>query len=183
MVYVILAHGFEDIEAITAIDILRRAEIDVKTVSVDGKLEVTSAYGVTVKADMLVEDTNKDDVEMIVLPGGMPCTENLISCERLGELIKEVHNDGKYIAAISSAPWVLAHLGLLMGRRAVSHPDFKHKLTDAEVLPEIVVHDEQIITSVGSGTALHFSYKLVEVLTNVNHSEEIRKQMQVPLFF
>ncbi len=183
MVYVILAHGFEDIEAISVIDILRRADVDVKTVSVDGKKEVVSSYGVPMIADMLIEDVKTEDIDMIVLPGGMPCTENLISCERLGEVIKQAYADGKFISAISSAPWVLAHLGIIAGRRVVSHPDYKDKLTDAEILPEIVVHDGQFITSKGSGTALHFAYKIVEVLKGKNDSDKVRDEMLVPLFF
>ncbi len=183
MVFVILAHGFEDIEAISVVDILRRADMDVKMVSVDGELSVTSAHGITIHADMLIEDVKKEDVELIVLPGGMPCTENFIGCTILGDLIKTSYADGKLIAAISSAPWVLAHLGLLAGKRVVSHPDFKDKLTDAEILPEIVVHDGQFITSQGSGTALHFAYKIVEVLKNKTASDKLKDEMLVPLFF
>ncbi len=183
MVYVFLANGFEDIEAISVVDILRRAKINVNTVSVDNNIEVTSAHNVTIKADMLIDDVNTDEISMIVLPGGMPCTENLIRCEQLANLIHEVHNSGKYIAAISSAPWVLAHLGLLMGKRITSHPDFKDKLTEAEILPELVYQDGQIITSKGTGTALHFAYELVKILKDANISDEIRNEMQVPLFF
>ena len=163
MVYVFLADGFEDIEALAPIDILRRANVDVKTVGVTGK-EVTSSHGVTVKADISVSDIKLDsDLELIVLPGGMPGTLNLKACELLTAAVKAFDQVGKGVAAICAAPSILAELGILTNRPATSNPNFQHVLVEngAILSEEPAVVDSNVITSKGMATAIPFGLEIV----------------------
>ena len=149
MVYVFLADGFEDIEALAPIDILRRANVDVKTVGVTGK-EVTSSHGVTVKADISVSDIKLDsDLELIVLPGGMPGTLNLEASVGVQKAIDFCAANDKYIAAICAAPSILGHKGLLKGKKATCFPGFEKDLVGADACSDLVVIDGKFITGNG----------------------------------
>ena len=164
-VYVFLATGFEEIEALTPVDILRRGGVDVNLVSITGNEIVTGARGINVKADVLFEDLDKDAADMLVLPGGMPGTTNLMAYEPLMELVKTYNSKGKYVTAICAAPTIFGKIGLLSGKKATCYPGMEGDLTGADVKYESVVVDGNIVTSRGMGTALDFALKLLEINT------------------
>ncbi|NLD47377.1 MAG: DJ-1/PfpI family protein [Clostridiaceae bacterium] len=176
-VFVHLAEGFEEIEAITVVDVLRRVNIEVETVSVTGKMEVTGGHGITVTADRLFEDTDYSLGNMIVLPGGMPGTKNLYKHTDLSTKLKEYSESGKWIAAICAAPSIIGKLGLLRDRDATCYPGFEQELEGAKVCSLPVVNSGKIITSRGPGTAIKFALKLVEVLKGEKTSEELKDSM------
>lgn len=178
-VNVYLADGFEEIEAVTVIDVLRRAEVEVKTVSVSDNKEVTGAHGITVKADALLGAFDNAEADMLMLPGGMPGTKNLENSRELKEVIKTFMENGKYVAAICAAPSILGKMGLLNGVKAVCFPGFEQYLSGAKLGSDIVVQDGNIITSKGPGTAIYFALKLVELLKGNEAAEELRKGMIV----
>lgn len=171
--YIFLADGFEEIEGLTVVDLLRRAGIEAVTVSIKEEKMVTGAHGICVMADFLFTEIRGTMADMAVLPGGMPGTTNLLACESLMDMILGLHNAGAYIAAICAAPSILAEIGLLNGKKATSYPGFEEKMTMAEYVYEPVVQDGQIITSRGMGTAIDFSLKLIEVLMGTDKAKEI----------
>lgn len=172
-----LADGFEEIEALATVDILRRAGIDVTTVSVTNKKTVVGKMGVPVTADTLFEEMNTSDVEMLILPGG-PGVSFLDKHEALKNLVKEFHKDNKWIAAICAAPTVFGKMGLLEGRKAVCYPGLEGDLKGACVQDEaVVVHDGNVITSKGPGTTFEFALKIVEVLKGADKAREVAKNM------
>ncbi len=177
MVYVHLADGFEEIEAVTIIDVLRRAGIDVKTVSVaDGKA-VRGAHDIPVGADLLFREANYDSCEMIVLPGGMPGTTNLAAHEGLTDQLRTFARKGKWLAAICAAPSILGDLNLVEGRHVTSYPGYEEHMTGAEYRDDRVVRDGNFITSRGPGTALEFSLELVSVLKEDQTVRSLRNAM------
>lgn len=175
--YIFLAEGFEEIEAVTAIDTLRRAEIDIKAVSMSESLEVKGSRNVVLKADILFDEKQLKDANMLILPGGMPGTKNLENDGRLAELLQKSAKENKYIAAICAAPMVLGKLGLLFGKEATCYPGFESYLEGAKVKDEKVVVDGKFITSRGPGVALDFSLKLVEILKGKELSDKLSKDM------
>ncbi len=177
LVYLHLADGFEEIEALTVVDVLRRAEVEVKTVSISGKKEVTGAHNITVMADILFEDADYSKAEMIVLPGGMPGTLNLEKHKRLTEKIKEFYENDKWLAAICAAPSILGKLGLLKGKSATCYPGFEKHFIGADCSQEPVVVSDKIVTSRGPGTAMYFALELVKVIKGNELSEKLRKDM------
>lgn len=158
---VFLATGFEECEALITVDICRRAGLDVKTVSVTGEKEVVSSHQVTVTADLLLEEVDFDELDMIVLPGGMPGTKNLEACEPLMEQVDAFYEAGKCISAICAAPSILGHKGYLKGRNATSYPSFEGHLDGALVFHNSVEVSEHITTSRGLGTAIDFGLAIV----------------------
>lgn len=172
MVFVFLAEGFEEIEAITPIDLLRRAGIEVITVGVTGK-EVTGGHNITVIADHLIEDVDPNGLEMIVLPGGNPGYINLEKNKSVNDYIEYCNDNNKYIAAICAAPSILGRLGLLEGKKATVYPGMEEELKGADYQKEEVVRDGKIITSRGAGTAIAFSGALIEALKGKEKAEEI----------
>ena len=173
MIYVFLANGFEEVEALAPVDMLRRAKLDVTTVGVTGKI-VTGSHRIPVTADITAEELQIGaDMEMIVLPGGMPGTMNLAACEKLTEALKKADQEKRGIAAICAAPSVLGDLGFLKGKKAVCYPGFESRLTGAEVLAVPVVTDGHITTSRGMGTAIAFALELTKRLKD----EETAKQV------
>ncbi|MEL7656843.1 MAG: DJ-1 family glyoxalase III [Bacillota bacterium] len=179
MVYVHLADGFEEIEALTIVDVLRRANIAVKAVSITGERTVRGAHDIIVIADLLFEEADYEKCEMIVLPGGMPGTANLGNHQGLAKQLAAFSKEGKWLAAICAAPSVLGKLSLLKGKRATSYPGYKDQMTGADYTEERVVRDGKVITSRGPGTAIEFSLKLVELLKDEQTSETLRKSMIV----
>ncbi|MBR0597504.1 DJ-1 family glyoxalase III [Sinanaerobacter chloroacetimidivorans] len=179
MVYLHLANGFEEIEALTVVDVLRRAGIDVKTVSVSDDRQITGAHEISVLADILYENANYSNCEMIVLPGGMPGTKNLAAHAGLEARIKEFAEDGKWIAAICAAPMILGNLSLLKGKKATIFSGMEEHLIGAEFSKERVVVDGNFVTSRGAGTAMDFSLKLVELLKDEHTAATLRKAMLV----
>ena len=176
---VYLADGFEEIEAISIIDVLRRADIDVFVVSVADKLEVAGAHQIKVLADVLFEDFNHNDLFMIVLPGGMPGASNLDAHAGLKAQIKQFSSDNKPLAAICAAPLVFGNLGLLEGKQAVCYPGFERYLKGAEILSAPVNESGNFITGRGPGAAIQFALKIVEKAVSVEKAKLLAKQMLV----
>ena len=164
-VYVFLAEGFEEMEAVTPIDLLRRAGVDAKLVSVTGNRAVTGAHGVTYLADLLFEEI-EEDADMLVLPGGLPGTTNLQAHEGLTKLLLKQHEAHKWVAAICAAPMVLGALGIVKDRHATIYPGIEDKLIGAAPLTDEVVVDGNVITSRAPGTAIPFAIALAELLTD-----------------
>lgn len=173
------ADGFEEIEAITPIDVLRRAGCEVVTVSVTGKNEVTSSRGVTLVADTHFVEADYDHADMIVLPGGQPGANNLNKHEGLKKEIQEFYRQGKFVAAICAAPLVLGSTGILKGKKATCYPGTEPQLTGATCTGNGVERDGHIITGKGPGFALDFALLLAEVLTGKDRANEVRKAMLI----
>jgi 4-methyl-5(b-hydroxyethyl)-thiazole monophosphate biosynthesis len=178
-VFVHFANGFEEIEALTVVDVLRRADIDTKMVSVTGDLMVTGAHGITLKADFLYDNADYKNCDMIVLPGGMPGTTSLAEHQGLVKEIKNFDNQKKWIAAICAAPMIFGKLGLLEGKTAVIYPGMEQHLTGAKVGQHNVEIDGNIITSKGPGTAMEFAFTLVELLKDKATVKRLKESMQV----
>ncbi len=177
MIYVFLATGFEDIEALAPVDIMRRASIEVRTVSVTGQQTVVSAHGVGIVADMLLSDVCFEQAQMLVLPGGLPGATNLDACRPLTEAIVRHHKAGGAIAAICAAPLVFGHLGLLQGRRATCYPGVEPELKGAACTGAIVERDGNIITGKGPAAAFEFGYTIVDYILGEGASQPLRKGM------
>lgn len=176
MVYIFLAEGFEEIEALATVDILRRAEIDVETVSINDMHKVTGAHKIEIVADRLFSEIT-ESADMYILPGGMPGTVNLGAFSPLCKLLEKANEEGRFIAAICAAPSVFGQLGLLKGKKASCYPGFEEKLLGAEILTEPVVVSGNVITSRGAGTAHQFGFKLVELLKNAQLADSLKKGM------
>lgn len=174
---VFLAEGFEEIEGLTVVDLLRRAGIETQTVAVTGSVEVTGSHGIPVRADVLFEDMDDSGTELYVLPGGMPGTKRLAAHEELGKLLQDAAASGKKVAAICAAPSVLGGLGILKGRRAACYPGFEDQLTGAEVYMEQVVVSGNIITSRGMGTAIPFGLELVAQLKDRAEADRLSEKI------
>ena len=185
MVYVFLAEGFEEVEALTVIDVLRRAGVvtySVKAASqestADSALLVTGAHGITVLADRSFDSIDSYACRMIVLPGGMPGTRHLKEHAGLVRLIRKfAETEGKYIAAICAAPMVLGELGILEGRRATIYPGMEDSLKGAFAMKNRVVVDDQVITSKGPGTAMEFAVELAAILKGKEKAEELMQDL------
>ncbi len=178
MVYLFLAEGFEEIEALTVVDLLRRAEIGITTLSVTGSKKVTGSHQITVEADELYEDISYTEAEMLVLPGGMPGTKYLGEHEGLVQLLKETHEQNKDIAAICAAPSILGINGILKGKRATCFPGFEEKLTEAIHTGNKAEVDGNIITGKGMGTAIDFSLRIIEKLKDKALADKIAAAIQ-----
>ena len=174
---VFLADGFEEIEGLTVVDILRRAGVEVTTVSVMGRKMIQGAHGIPVEADCLFEEAQAQGADLLVLPGGMPGTLNLKRHEGLIDLLKEFDGQGRKIAAICAAPSILGELGMLDGRAACAYPSFEDQLGDARVLREPVVTDGHITTGRGMGAAIPFALRLAALLCGEEKAEEVRKSI------
>lgn len=172
-VYIFLAEGFEEIEGLTVVDLLRRAGIEVVMVSISGSLQVTGSHKISVLADILFEEADFNDGDMLVLPGGMPGTNHLMEHDGLDKLLKDFHMKNKNMAAICAAPSVLGSKGILAGKAATCYPGFESKLTNATVLNEDVVEDGNVITSKGLGTAIDFSLSIIKKLLDEDTAKKI----------
>ncbi|MCQ2332911.1 MAG: DJ-1/PfpI family protein [Paludibacteraceae bacterium] len=176
MVYLFFADGFEEIEALATVDILRRAGVEVTTVSINSGIEVMGAHNVRVCADTTMDDVNISKPEMLILPGGMPGAKNLYECSRLADLLRNENARGTKIAAICAAPAVvLAGLGLLKGHEAICYPGFEGLMKGATVSENVVVTDGNITTAMGPGFAMEFALELVRILKSDDASEQIAK--------
>lgn len=180
MIYVFLAQGFEETEAVAPIDILRRCEKEVITVGIGDNI-IKSSHGlvfVTDTEDKLIELNS--DLEMIVLPGGMPGTINLENSEIVQKAIDYCVENNIFIGAICAAPSILGHKGLLNGKKAVCYTGFENQLEGAEVLDVPAVIDGQFITARGAGVAVDFGLKLVEALISEERSRKVREAILCP---
>ena len=178
MIYVFLADGFEEIEAVAPIDIIRRAEKDVVTVGI-GSDSIRSSHGIMMLADITDMQMVLDErVEMIVLPGGMPGTLNLEKSAAVQSAIDFCVEKNIPIAAICAAPSILGKKGLLKGKKATCFPGFEGFLEGAELSPDSVITDGNITTGVGPGAAIEFGLKLTEILVNDKKAAKIAAGMQ-----
>lgn len=175
MVCVILADGFEEMEAIAPIDLLRRAGVEVVTASIMESRRVTGGHGIFSEADALLSDIS-GTCEMVVLPGGLGCLENMQKSAALTEFLRAQDAAGAMLAAICAAPTHLSALGLLRGAHAVCYPDMKDALSDGKYCEDqSVVRDGRIITGEAAGSATEFALKLIEALRGWEASERVRK--------
>jgi 4-methyl-5(b-hydroxyethyl)-thiazole monophosphate biosynthesis len=177
-VYIFLANGYEEIEGLTVVDMLRRAGIEMVMVSVTGDIFVTGSHNITTKADLLFEGADFSDADMLVLPGGMPGTNNLEAHEGLDRLLKDFAGKGKKLSAICAAPTVLGSKGLLKGKKATCYPGHEEKLTGAHIKNAAVVEDGTIITSKGMGTSIDFSLAIIKSLIGEAKAKGIAKAIQ-----
>jgi 4-methyl-5(b-hydroxyethyl)-thiazole monophosphate biosynthesis len=169
-----LATGFEEIEAVTLTDVLRRANIPVEVISMTKDLMVTGAHQIAVTADALFESVNYDEVDMIILPGGMPGSTNLDAHEGLKTKILEFHKQTKKLAAICAAPLVFGRMGILQDQKATCYPGTEKELKGAKILDEPVVVSNHFITGRSPGASLLLGLKLVEILTNKLTADKVK---------
>lgn len=177
-VYIMLADGFEETEALVPWDVLKRAGAEVQLVSVSASKRVTGAHGLAVEADSVIDDIGPSVPDCVVLPGGMPGTLNLKACAKLSEMLLKADAEGKVIAAICAAPSVLGGLGLLKGKKAVCFPGFENALEGAKVVKASVCRDGRIITAKGMGAAFEFAFALTDLLFGPDTATELKKGVQ-----
>mgnify|MGYP002869885193 CR=1 FL=1 len=178
-VYVFLANGFEDVEALIPVDVLRRGGVDVVTVSASGEQIVESAHGVSIQADILFEEGDFSDADLLMLPGGMPGASNLYEHEGVCAAVKSQFAAGKKVAAICAAPAVvLAQLGILDGKRATCYPGFEQMLTKGEYTGDLVNVDGLVTTAEGPAAAFPYAYELLTQLVDKATSDQIAEGMR-----
>lgn len=177
-VLVPLAQGCEELEAVTIIDLLRRAKIEVVTAGLNDE-PVVASRGVRLIPDISIDDAIDQNFDMIVLPGGLPGAEHLDNDPRIKSLLKKMANDEKYTAAICAAPKVLANAGILSNKKATSYPGFQENLDlpDTDLKTDPVVIDGNVITSRGPGTAMDFALALIETLAGKDKRDEVEKAL------
>lgn len=178
MVYVVFAEGFEEIEAITAVDVLRRADIEVKKVGLISQ-EVLGAHGIKIQMDGTLDQVDESDVQMIVLPGGMPGTKHLRESEALIDLLKRNAAKDVFLAAICAAPTVLHKANLLEGKAYTCYPGFEEEIKAGLYVDKPVVNDGKIITGRSAGSALAFALNLVEVLKGREYKNVVERQLVI----
>jgi 4-methyl-5(b-hydroxyethyl)-thiazole monophosphate biosynthesis len=177
MVYVFLAEGFETIEALAVVDMLRRAKIDNLTVGVTGS-RVQSSQGIEVTADITVDEVNYNNLEAVVLPGGMPGTLNLEASKEVQAAIDYAYDNDLLVCAICAAPSILGHKGIMQGREAIAFPGFEKDLDGAVISDKPVVRSGNIITAKGAGVAVDFGLEIVKAIAGAELSEQIRASIQ-----
>ena len=179
MVYCFLADGFEEVEAIAPVDMLRRAGVEVKTVGVTGDV-ISGSHGIKVTPDIDIKDIVLDDeLEAVILPGGLPGATNLEESADVQKAIDFADANGKYICAICAAPQILGHKGLVKGKEAIAYPGFECELEGAIISEDYVVLDGNIITAKGAGVATEFGLKIVSVLKDAELADKIGKAIQM----
>lgn len=177
MVYLFLANGFEELEAITVVDLLRRADIQIKTVSIMEDKLVYGSKGIGIEADALFKSIEFGKGTMVILPGGMPGTTNLCNYKPLEEVIEEYNSRNKPIAAICAAPMVLGRMGILAGHSATIYEGMEAELAGAEVVDENVVVSGNIITSKGPGTAIDFALAIIAYIKGSDTADKVRTEL------
>lgn len=182
--YAFLATGFEEVEALAVIDVLRRTKkIDVTMVSITDNKLVTSSHNVTIMADALFDDIKDSDADLYFLPGGLPGTTNLGNHEGLCNMLKEKYNEGRHMAAVCAAPSVLGQLGFLNGRKATCYPGFEDKLLGATALTDErsvrVITDGNVTTSRGMGTSIELGLELISILLDKETSDNLASTIQL----
>ena len=172
---IFLATGYEEVEMLTVVDMLRRAKISIDMVSITDQKEVTSSHNVTITADKTLSEANFDEAEMLILPGGIPGTPNLRACDLLCEKLKEFAANGKKVAAVCAAPTVLGELGILAGKKATCYPSFADKLATGDYVKLPVVTDGNVITSRGMGTCIEFAGAIIEALKDKATADAVKE--------
>ena len=179
MVYLLLGTGFEETEAIAPLDLLRRAGVEVKTVGLNGKI-IYGGHGIGVEADVEIGQMNLDDLEMIILPGGLGGVASCRACPAAMNALKWAWDNGKYVAAICAGPTVLADLGITAGMNATCYPGCESGMGSAIVIDDAaVVVDETLITGTSAGCAIPFGLTLVEVLKGAETADQIAQQIVI----
>lgn len=177
MVYILFADGFEEIEGLTVVDLLRRARIDISTVSITDSPEVTTSHGITLKTDIILKDM-PSDMEMLVLPGGLKGVNNLKASRAVADIIREQYEKGAFLAAVCAGPTVFGEMGLLKDVKATCYPGLEAQLIGAvKADGETVIRDGQFITSRALGTSIDFAAKIIETLKDRALAEEIASQV------
>lgn len=172
--YLFLAPGFEEMEAIAVVDVLRRGGVDIRTVSVGGGDEVTGAHQVTLRADLSLEQIRPEEAECLIFPGGMPGAQNLCECEKLMTILQHHYDQGRTVAAICAAPaLVLSRLKTNGKLRVTCYPGFEKYLSDFEVVADGVVVDGKVITGKGPGFAIPFGSAILEQLRSARCAVEV----------
>lgn len=179
--YIFFAEGFEEIEAITIVDVLRRAQIETKMVSITDSLEVVGAHAIKILTDVTISNINCSDDSILILPGGMPGSLNLSKNKVLAELLLEHNKKNKLIAAICAAPFILGELDILQNKQATCYPGYENKLLGAETIQKSVVQNSNIITGNGPGAALRFSYSIVALFKGKEFANNMAKQMMTDI--
>lgn len=178
MIAVFLADGFEEIEALAVVDILRRADLDVKTISVSTVMP-EGAHGIDVLCNLVdAEIENISDISTVILPGGMPGTRNLEESEIVQKALRYAMEHNLHVGAICAAPSILGHAGYLQGKKATCYPGFESELTGAILVKDSVITDGNITTGCGPGVAIDFALELVRVLVSTEKADEIWRTMQ-----
>ncbi len=173
----IAADGFEEVEGLTVVDLLRRAGIVCDIVALSGGGEITGSHGIRVAADRPFDDTDFDSYEAVILPGGQPGTDTLLKDGRVKELLRRFAGEGKLLAAVCAAPTVLAAAGLLEGKKAVCYPGLEDRLTGALVRYEPAVQDGNVITGRGVGAAIPFALQIICALEGKEAAEQIGRKI------
>ena len=174
---IFLAPGYKEVEMLTVVDMVRRAALEIDMISITDTIEVTSSHNVTVKADKLFKDADFDSAKMIILPGGIPGTPNLLAYKPLTDKIIEFKENGKLLSAVCAAPTVYGQLGILKEHKATCYPGHETKLNCAEFVKEPVVVDGQFITSRGMGTCIEFASAIITRLKDKETADEIKTKI------
>lgn len=177
-VLVTLATGFEEIEAITVVDILRRVEIDVTTAYLDEN-PVIGSHNISINADKCLSDLKSDDFDCIILPGGLPGSENLKNDDTVISFVKNINSRGGYVAAICAAPIVLGHAGIVEGKNATCYPGFEGAMKGANYTSQPAEVDGNIITGKGPGCSIPFALEIVKALKGEEVMTELKNIMQI----
>lgn len=177
MVYLFLANGFEEIEALTPLDMLRRAGIETVSVSINGGREVTGAHGITVVADKTIKNTQPTDIDAVILPGGLPGADNLRNDTAVNMFIDEAIKQNKLVCAICAAPRIPGEKGLLKGKKAICYPGFEKYLEGATITDVGCVVDGNIITSKGMGKATEFALEIITALKDRESANKIKESI------
>ncbi|MEE1155447.1 MAG: DJ-1 family glyoxalase III [Acutalibacteraceae bacterium] len=181
MIYVFLANGFEITEALTTVDILRRGNLEVKTVAVGTENNiVTSSHNIPVVADVMINEITKEDLQGVVLPGGMPGTTNLGKCDTVLDYVKYCVENNLVLGAICAAPSVLGKMGVLKNKKATCFPGFEEFLTDAVVTKDFAVTDGKIVTGKGMGATIPFALQLLELFKDKETAVNVHSALQCP---
>lgn len=178
MLYMYFADGFEEVEAIATLDVIRRAKIDIASVGVGSKT-ITGSHNITIKTDLDDEEATFTGLDGVILPGGMPGTKNLLAHDRVNRAIDFCASQGKLVCAICAAPMILGKKGLLEGREAICFPGFENELKGAVISEKYVCRDGNIITARGMGSAVEFGLAVVEYFKGSEFTCELRNSLQI----
>jgi 4-methyl-5(b-hydroxyethyl)-thiazole monophosphate biosynthesis len=174
---IFFATGYEEIEALTVVDLLRRADIEAECVSINNEKSVKGSHNINVSMDSGIEDIDFGSFDILVCPGGMPGTLNLEACKKLTDNIRKFNEEGKLIGAICAAPSIFGHMGLLQGKKACIYPGMEAELKGAEVVYDKVAKAGNIITSRGMGTAIEFGLEIVAALVGRETADKLGKSV------
>ena len=176
-VYEFISNGTEEVEALIPVDVLRRAGVEIIIVSTTGQQIVTTAHGVNIVADAMIEDICTDDADLLMIPGGLPGAENLCNHPLVREAIKKQYDAGKLVAAICAGPMIFGSLGISEGKRCTCYPGFETELKGADCTSAIIERDGNIITGKGPAAAFELGYAIVDYFLGENASQPLRQGM------